>query len=244
MPAAFIAVPDPVKSSIPVVILLSDYVYYLPLLFLCIIVIRKGNRSGIFLLIGLFLYFISQLEWILSSFNIIPYNLINYLQIKGISYIVLMTVGLGYKIRTMQRSLADFRDNLESRVRERVEEYQRNLRTNKNVKSVTDTTKVKIETVKEYLKENYSYDISREGLASAMDMSPDHLGRMFKQFTGEKISEYINKIRVEEASKRLRDTDEKIIDIAFNVGFESLRTFNNVFTNIMKMSPSQYRKEM
>ncbi len=72
-------------------------------------------------------------------------------------------------------------------------------------------------------------------------MSPDHLGRMFKQHTGEKISDYLNKIRVEKASSLLLETDDKIIAVAYDAGFESLRTFNKVFLTIMGVSPSNYR---
>ncbi|MBT6616329.1 MAG: helix-turn-helix transcriptional regulator, partial [Deltaproteobacteria bacterium] len=50
-------------------------------------------------------------------------------------------------------------------------------------KVLTDTSKVKIELVKEFLEENYNEDISREDLAAEADMSPDHLGKMFKQYT-------------------------------------------------------------
>ena len=75
-------------------------------------------------------------------------------------------------------------------------------------------------------------------------MSPDHLGRSFKLHTGEKISDYLNNIRIEEAKMELMKTDKKIIDIAFEVGFESLRTFNKVFLDIVEESPSNFRKNL
>lgn len=111
-------------------------------------------------------------------------------------------------------------------------------------KSITEKTKTKIEAVKDFLLENFSDNISRDSLASAIEMSPDHLGRMFKEHTGEKISDYLNKIRVEEAKKRLLETEEKIITIAFDVGFGSLRSFNKVFLNLVGVSPSAFRKEI
>ena len=97
--------------------------------------------------------------------------------------------------------------------------------------------------MKEFLDENYDDDITREELAAEADMSPDHLGKMFKQYIGVKISDYINQRRVEDAAEQLRDTQIKIIDIAFNVGFGSLRSFNQVFRDIMGDSPSNYRKK-
>jgi signal transduction histidine kinase/DNA-binding response OmpR family regulator len=110
-------------------------------------------------------------------------------------------------------------------------------------KILTDTSKVKVEAVKEFLEENYIEDITREELAEEAGMSPDHLGKMFKQYTGVKISDYINQRRVEDAAGQLLETQMKIIDIAFNVGFGSLRSFNQVFRDMMGDSPSNYRKK-
>ena len=73
--------------------------------------------------------------------------------------------------------------------------------------------------------EKFSDDISRDGLATAIEMSPDHLGRMFKKYTGEKITDELNKIRIEEAKKRLLETDDKIIAVVFDVGFGGLDPF-------------------
>ncbi|MBU3916716.1 helix-turn-helix transcriptional regulator, partial [bacterium] len=56
-----------------------------------------------------------------------------------------------------------------------------------------------------------------------------------------KISDFLNRIRIEKASSLLRETDAKIIAVAYDVGFESLRTFNKVFLETMGVSPSDYR---
>jgi AraC-like DNA-binding protein len=108
---------------------------------------------------------------------------------------------------------------------------------------VTSLTEEKLERVLEFLRENYTSDISREGLAAAIGMSGDHMSRMFKAYTGKKINDYINELRVEAAAEKLRTTDEKIIDIAFSVGFESLATFNRAFLKVKGVSPSNYRKD-
>ncbi|HPL18100.1 MAG TPA: helix-turn-helix domain-containing protein, partial [Spirochaetota bacterium] len=101
----------------------------------------------------------------------------------------------------------------------------------------------KIQKAVEYIHQNYAYEISREGLASHIGLHHDNLGRYFKLYQGKKMSDYINELRIKEAARKLRETDEKIIDIAFSVGFGSLRTFNKSFREIMKMSPAYYRKK-
>ena len=97
--------------------------------------------------------------------------------------------------------------------------------------------------VKEFLDENFYEDILRDDLAAVAKMSPDHLGKMFKQYTGMKISDYVKQIRIKEASRLLKETDTKIIDIAFDMGFGSLRSFNQVFRDILNDSPSNYRRK-
>lgn len=68
------------------------------------------------------------------------------------------------------------------------------------------------------------------------------MSRIFKQYTGMKISEYINKLRIEDAVKQLTASNKKIIDIALSTGFESLATFNRVFKTLTGKTPSHYRE--
>ncbi len=109
--------------------------------------------------------------------------------------------------------------------------------------SITESMSVKLEEAVAFLKANYRSDISREGLSRALDLSPDHMSRMFKKYTGMKISEYINHLRIEEAEKQLTEGDKKIIEIAFEVGFESLVTFNRAFQKKNSLTPSEYRQK-
>jgi signal transduction histidine kinase/AraC-like DNA-binding protein len=108
-------------------------------------------------------------------------------------------------------------------------------------KKITDDTRTKIESAIEYIKTGFSDMITRENLADSLGMSPDHFGRMFKQYTGKKVLDYINDLRLEYASNMLLKSDKKIIEIAMETGFESLRTFNRIFTKKKKMTPSEYR---
>ncbi|HNV47732.1 MAG TPA: helix-turn-helix transcriptional regulator, partial [Spirochaetota bacterium] len=60
--------------------------------------------------------------------------------------------------------------------------------------------------------------------------------------TGRKIGDYVNELRVRDAAAMLDGTSENIIDIAFAVGFESLRTFNRAFLKVMNVTPTEYRE--
>jgi AraC-like DNA-binding protein len=108
---------------------------------------------------------------------------------------------------------------------------------------ISDMAEEKVQKVVSYIHENYTFDISREGLAATVDVHPDSLGKLFKSFTSKKLGDYINELRVKDAAKRLVETDETIINIAFAVGFDSLRTFNRVFPKYFDLTPEKYRKQ-
>jgi AraC-like DNA-binding protein len=109
--------------------------------------------------------------------------------------------------------------------------------------SITPAIEEKIKQAMAYLTENYTSNISREGLAASLNMHHDSLGRFFKMYTGKRINEFINDIRIQDAADRIADTDRSIIDIAFEVGFESLTTFNRAFLKVMKITPSEHREK-
>ncbi len=94
----------------------------------------------------------------------------------------------------------------------------------------------------DFLKANFLSDISGEGLGMAMGLSRDQMDRVFRAYSGHRIKEYINRLRIEDAARQLQETDLRIIDIAFSVGFESVITFNRAFFRVMNMTPHEYRR--
>ncbi len=108
--------------------------------------------------------------------------------------------------------------------------------------AIIDRADERIEQVLRYIRENFTEDISREGLAAMVDIHPDTLGRFFKIYANMRIGDYINELRINAATRKLLESDATIITIAFEAGFDSLRTFNRVFRKIMKMTPEEYRK--
>lgn len=109
--------------------------------------------------------------------------------------------------------------------------------------TITDSSENKLNSVIDFINMNYTQDIAREGLAGAIDMSTDYMSRLFRKYTGKKISEYINELRIKDAIHRLEQGEEKIIDIALSVGFESLSTFNRAFKNVTGTTPTSFRNQ-
>ncbi len=101
-----------------------------------------------------------------------------------------------------------------------------------------------IEFVEEYIQKNFKRKISICNLAEKVYLNPDYLGRAFRKATGMTISHAIQKKRVEEACRLLRETDEVVSEVAFNSGFDDVSFFYNIFKKLKGISPNAYRKQM
>jgi len=112
---------------------------------------------------------------------------------------------------------------------------------NKLKSPVSEESEEKVLRVVEFIRQNFTSDLSREGMAAAVDLSADYLSRVFNKVTGKRIDEYISELRVEEAKKRLKETDRTVTAIAFDVGFDNIRTFNKAFAASAGMTPTEWR---
>ena len=108
--------------------------------------------------------------------------------------------------------------------------------------TITPVIEEKIRRAMLYIGENFTSDISREGLAASLSMHPDSLGRFFRMYTGKRIGEYINELRVRKVAEDLDKCEDSIVQIAFAAGFESIATFNRAFQKVMKITPTEYRE--
>ncbi|MDR0640934.1 MAG: helix-turn-helix domain-containing protein [Treponema sp.] len=66
---------------------------------------------------------------------------------------------------------------------------------------------------------------------------------IFKKYYGVTPKKYYDNLKIEEARKKLLETNDTIIDIAYSAGFQSLSAFYKFFKKNMNLSPSKYRKE-
>lgn len=95
----------------------------------------------------------------------------------------------------------------------------------------------------DYCLNNYKFDISLASVSKALNISEHAITRIFKTNFNCGFREYINSLRVSEAAQRLISGTEPISEIAFSVGFDTVRTFNRVFSAINKTTPSEFRNK-
>ena len=92
-----------------------------------------------------------------------------------------------------------------------------------------------------YIDENLSSDLMRNTIAQEFNINPSWLSTYFHQKTNEKLSQYINKCRIEYAKELLKDPKYNITEIAIKSGFGNLSSFDRVFKSLEHKSPKQYR---
>ena len=95
-----------------------------------------------------------------------------------------------------------------------------------------------------YIKtENKKSDITIDDVATHAGFSTDYFNRIFFAHTGFNIMEYVRFSRLKKAAHLLRGTNNDILDIALDCGYEAHESFSRAFKNQYGISPSEYRKK-
>lgn len=92
-----------------------------------------------------------------------------------------------------------------------------------------------------YIERNYTDTIGLKDAAAAANMSVFHFSRIFGSVTGAGFKEYLNRLRVDRAEELLRNSDASVTEIAYQCGFNSIRTFNRIFLSSRGVPPSKAR---
>ena len=93
----------------------------------------------------------------------------------------------------------------------------------------------------DFVKENYGGDCQLKDLSDSIGYSYVYLSRYFKARTGISFTSYVNHYRINEACYQLLSRHRDITEIAFECGFDSVRSFNRNFKAYMHISPHEYR---
>lgn len=94
----------------------------------------------------------------------------------------------------------------------------------------------------QYIEQEFKEDINIAKIEAICNYSYRNINRIFEAIHQETIGKYIRRIRLERAAQYLKYTDERISEIAYNVGFTDIATFSKAFKKKFKHAPSTFRK--
>lgn len=101
----------------------------------------------------------------------------------------------------------------------------------------------KMQRVSAYLKSHYQdCNLNAVAVAEEFNMNPSYFSRSFKKAMGTRFSDYLSRLRIQEACRLLRESDKTITDIAEQVGYNSALTLTRTFKKIEGTTPGQYRQ--
>ena len=104
-------------------------------------------------------------------------------------------------------------------------------RKRENVKNFDEQTTIQY--LREYVENNYTFDISMQEVAEDMGYSDAYFSKLFKQYFNQNFTAYLTEYRIKKAKELLTDTNNSIKDISRMVGYEDSNYFAKIFKRIV-----------
>lgn len=115
------------------------------------------------------------------------------------------------------------------------------LNTNCNTYTNMSSNDILISRAKEFINDNFSFDLSLDDISNALDISKYHFLRLFKQKTYLSPHTYLMLRRIEKAKQFLQN-GESIINTAYACGFNDQSHLNRRFKAITGLTPGSYKR--
>ncbi|MFV0529604.1 MAG: helix-turn-helix domain-containing protein [Lachnospiraceae bacterium] len=95
---------------------------------------------------------------------------------------------------------------------------------------------------KEYILKHYRESVTLDDISRYVGFNATYFSTMFRQKTGETLTEYIQRVRMERSKEILRNSEVRIADIPELVGIGDAKYFSKQFKRVYGVTPSKYRK--
>ena len=92
-----------------------------------------------------------------------------------------------------------------------------------------------------YIEQHKMEPISLATIAQASGANVSYFCKVFKKTTGLTFTDYLGRVRLEDAKAQLLNANRRISEIAYDVGFQSLTQFNRMFKRVFGQSPTEFR---
>lgn len=107
-----------------------------------------------------------------------------------------------------------------------------------------NTEPLMVTKARQFIGQNKTEILSLGAVAKAAGVSVFHFCKVFHNATGLTFTDYVARVRLEDARTRLVNPNRRISEIAYDVGFQSITQFNRAFQRIFGQSPSEYRAQL
>ncbi len=101
---------------------------------------------------------------------------------------------------------------------------------------------IELNKILEYIEEHIQYELTLTELSEKFHYSESYLSRMFNQYVGYSLKEYVNKRRLTRIAINLRNSDKSVEYLAHTYGYSSQKYLSNLFKKEFNISPSKYKK--
>lgn len=98
-----------------------------------------------------------------------------------------------------------------------------------------------VDKVHKFIEENMNGNLSLQSIAADVGLHPAYLSRTYRAETGNNLSDYILRYRMELASYLLRSSNKKIYEIAQLIGYQAVPHFIKLFKGFTNMTPQEFR---
>lgn len=127
-------------------------------------------------------------------------------------------------------------------MRKKAQRLQYNLSRSKKTNAKLQPNEI-IYNLIDYIDMNFTKTYNRAELSKQFGLNENYMLQLFKKTTGKTISNYINTKRIDKSIEMMGEKDIKMIDIAYNIGFENYNFFHRLFKQKTGMSPGLFRKK-
>jgi two-component system response regulator YesN len=106
---------------------------------------------------------------------------------------------------------------------------------------IKDSRSFLVGKIHQFIDENVSLDLSLQAISDHVNLHPTYLSKVYKVETGISLSEYLLKYRMELAANLLQNSNDKIYEIATQMGYQTTHYFIKLFKSYFGMTPQEYR---
>ncbi|MBD0382477.1 response regulator [Paenibacillus sedimenti] len=100
-----------------------------------------------------------------------------------------------------------------------------------------------INEIRSFIEQNLASDVSLQSIADHVYLHPVYVSKIYKLETGDNLSDYVNRLRMDKAAYLLKHSQDKIYEIATQLGYQRPHSFNHAFKKHYGMTPQEYRDQ-